>query len=555
MSEKRQVLVIGHQNPDTDSVCSAIAYAELQNLLGKQPHTACRGGELNQETAFVLQRFGVPVPQLISDVSAQVMDIDIRKVPGVSGRISMRKAWERMRDLDIHSLPIVSDDNKVDGIITIQDIALANMDSLDAHVLSNSNLPISNLLETLKGELVCGDINGHLSKGKVIIGAASPDVMEATVNEDDIVILANRYESQLCAIELNASCIIVCLAPTIAKTIIKLAQENNCTVISTPYDTYATAQLINQSISIDHYMNRNVKTFSLETPVDDAARFMASVRYNYFPVTNSNSEYCGMISKRNLLNLKRKQVVLVDHNERSQCVDGIDDAEVLGIIDHHRIGDLETSGPVFFRNQPVGCTATIIYQMYLENGVEIPKNIAGILCCAILSDTLALHSPTCTKTDELAIKALADISGVDIRSLTEELFDAAEDLKDQTPEDILRRDYKIFAQNGVRFGVSQGTYNTESILSEAKSIIRGYLPDAVSSRHVDMLFYIATSVPNQSSDIICAGKNADLLLQNAFGVTVSDNMTTLEGLMSRKKQFIPSLLNTIAAAPDLYRTK
>ncbi|MBQ7624462.1 MAG: putative manganese-dependent inorganic diphosphatase [Clostridia bacterium] len=555
MPDNRQVLVIGHQNPDTDSVCSAIAYAELKNLLGDQKHIPCRAGEINQETAFVLQRFGIPVPMRVNDVSAQVMDIDIRNIPGISGSVSMRKAWEKMRDLDIHSLPVITEDNKVEGIITIQDIALANMDGLDAHALSQASVPIKNLLETLKGELVCGSEDQIISKGKIVIGAASPDVMEATVQKDDIVLLANRYEAQLCAIELNASCLVVCLAPSIAKTIIKLARENGCTIISTPYDTYAAAQLITQSIPVSRYMKTEVNSFKLSTSVDEAKRIMGQVRFNYFPVTDNNSEYCGMVSKRNLLNLKRKQLVLVDHNERAQCVDGIEEADILGIIDHHRIGDLETSGPVFFRNQPVGCTATIIYQMYLENGVKVPENIAGILCCAILSDTLALHSPTCTKTDENAINELSKIAGVDIADLTEELFDAAEDLKNQTPEDVLRRDYKIFVQNGVRFGVSQGTYNTESIIAEAEKMMHDYLPSAVSSRHVDMLFYIATSVPRQSSDVICAGSNSSLLLQKAFNVPVKDGRATLPGMMSRKKQFIPALLNALSESPNLYLTK
>lgn len=541
----KSVIVIGHKNPDTDSICSAIAFAELKNRQGKKHYEACRTGEVNKETEFVLNRFDLPMPKLCTDVRAQVCDMEIRSMPGVSGLTSLRSAWEIMRDRDIHSLPIVSEGDKLEGIITIQDVAMADMDSLDAGSLSQAGVPIRNVLQTLEGELITGDINDILDKGKVVIGAGSPEIMETTVEEGDIVLVSNRYESQLCAIELNVSCLIVCLAPTIAKTIVKLAAEHGCTLISTPYDTYTASRLISQSVPVRHYMKRDLFSFNLSTPIEEVRNVLSRVRFNYFPILDQDNRYCGLISKRNLINLKKKELVLVDHNERSQCVDGFEEAEILGIIDHHRLGDMETAGPVYFRNQPVGCTATIIYQMYREQNAELSPNIAGALCCAILSDTLAFRSPTCTQLDKIAAEELSVIAGEKLDTLSTEMFDAGEDLSGKTPKEVLYSDYKVFRQGEVQFGAAQGTFNSRVNLLKAEEMVKGCIEDVLETSGLDMVFYIATSMSEQSSDVICAGKNAGQLLSDAFGVKETDGVYKVDGLVSRKKQFVPELLKML----------
>lgn len=550
---KRKTIVIGHKNPDTDSICSAIAYAEMRNHTGEKEYEACRAGELNKETEYVLKRFNLPVPRLCTDVRAQVCDMDIRPMPGVDGLTSLRNAWEIMRDRDVHSLPIVSDGSKLDGIITIQDVAMADMDSLDPGNLSQAAVPVSNVIKTLEGELITGDIRGVLDRGKVVIGAGSPEAMESTVEEGDIVLVSNRYESQLCAIELGVSCLIVCLTPQIAKTIVKLAAERGCTLISTPYDTYTASRLLNQSIPVRQYMKTNLQTFSLSTPVEEVRNVMSRVRFNYFPVVDNKDRYCGLISKRNLINLKKKELVLVDHNERSQCVDGFEEAEILGIVDHHRLGDLETMGPVFFRNQPVGCTATIIYQMYGERNIELSASIAGALCCAILSDTLAFHSPTCTKVDITAAKELAEIAGVELDKLAAEMFDAGEDLSGRTAEEVFYADYKVFRQGEVQFGVAQGNFNSRANLMKTEEIIKNYIGEMQKTTGVDMVYYIATSIPEQSSDVLCAGKYAAEMLEIAFGAEKTGDKYVVSGLMSRKKQFVPKMLKVIQQEAEMLK--
>ena len=554
MNEKnklqRPINVIGHKNPDTDSICSAIAYAHLKNLITDREYEPRRAGEINQETAYVLNRFDIKPPRVCLDVHAKVRDIDIRYIDSVDRNMTLRRAWEMMRDQDITTLTITGEQDKLEGLITLKKLAMANMDSLDPNAVTRANTPISNVVETLNGTLITGSDDMILDHGKIVIAAGSPEAMESMVEPGDIVLVANRYEAQLCAIELEAACLVVCMTPNIAKTIVKIAKEHHCTVISTPYDTYAASCLLNQSIPIGYLMARSMITFQLSTTVEEAKKVMAKVRHNYFPVVDKHGVYQGVISRRNVLNLQRKQLVLVDHNERTQCVEGFEEAEILEIIDHHRIGNLETSGPVYFRNQPVGCTATIVYQIYIENGVEIEPNIAGILCSAILSDTLIFRSPTCTPQDKYAAQQLAKIAGVEVEQLAREMFEAGENLEGKTSQQLLLQDYKIFVSNKTRFGVGQGSFVSDKNRDAAREMLSDYLETMLSHGDIDMIFYMITNVLEQSSEILFAGKDAAELLSRAFGeeIEVEGNgvhSILLPDVVSRKKQFIPALINIL----------
>ena len=546
METVRTIGVIGHKNPDTDSICSAIAYAHLKNQLGTGTYAPLRAGAINGETEYVLRRFGLDTPELCADVSAQVQDIDIRRMPGVSGMMTVRRAWETMRDQQISTLPITDEHGKLLGIITLKDLAMANMDSLDTQFLSHSHTPYSNILETLNGTLITGDPAGCVQSGKIVVGAASPETMEAVVEKGDLVIVANRYESQYCAIEMGASCIVVCTGSAVPKTIIRLAEEHGCAIISTPYDTYPTACLISQSVPISfHMLRNNLLTFTTTDDLEDAKEVMSKVRFVYFPILDADGTYVGVISRRNLLNLRRKQLILVDHNERTQCVDGWEEAEILEIIDHHRIGNLETSGPVYFRNQPVGCTATVIYQMYQENCIPVEPQIAGILLSAILSDTLKFQSPTCTPLDQTVAQALAKLASVDIDELAGAMFEAGEALDGKTPQDVFLQDYKTFDAGQLHFGVGQGSFVSQSSYAQARDMILEYLPEALRQTGMDMVFYMLTSLPDQSALVLSAGDGSRELLEHAFGVQAGEYGVLLPGVVSRKKQFIPQLLRAI----------
>ena len=542
--EAHKVVVIGHRNPDTDSICSAIAYAELKNRTSTLVCEPRRAGKMNQETEFVLKKFGVTPPRMCTDVNPKIRDVDYREMPGIPGSTSLRRAWKIMRDQQIDTLSITSADNELEGIITVKDLATANMDVFDTAVLAKSRTSYKNILETLNGTMVVGDADAVCTTGHIKIGTATPEMLESSVEKGDIVILSNRYESQLCAIEKEASLLIICNGAKVGRTIQRIADETGVAIMTTPVDTYAAGKLISQCAPISYYMTRdNILKFTLVTPVADVLRVMAKVRHRYFPILDEEGKYCGMVSRRNVIALRKRRIILVDHNEATQAVEGFDQAEILEIIDHHRIGSLETSGPVYFRNQPVGCTATIITQMYDENGVDIPPQIAGLLLAAILSDTLAFRSPTCTPVDENTAKRLAKIAGVDIEEFSTEMFEAGEKLDGKTPEEVFLQDFKVFMCGDIRFGVAQGSYMTRKNLQAAQALLQPYLEEARNKQNVEDLYMLLTDVPKEESVVICTGRYAAEVLSNGFeSRPAADGSWTLPGVVSRKKQFIPALM-------------
>ena len=544
----RHINIIGHQNPDTDSICSALAYAWLKNggrFTGL--YEARRAGHVNRETKFALQHFGVDAPRLCTDISPQIKDIDIRTQPGIQGEMSVRAAWNLMREVEIDTLCITDESNELQGLITIKDIADANMELLDTAVLAEANTPLTNLLETLDAELLVGDKDARITKGNICIGT-SPEIMEELVKPGDLVLVSNRYETQMCAIDCGAAALIVCCGSAVPRTIVARAKEKGCYILTTPYDTYAASRLVTTAAPVRHFMRTNrLLKFSVNTPVEDAQKVMASVRHRYFPILDENGKYCGVISRRNLLNVHRKQVILVDHNERTQAVDGLEQAEILEIIDHHRIGSLETIGPVYFRNVPVGCTATILYQMYKEQGVTPTKQVAGLLLSAILSDTLMFRSPTSTILDETTAKALAELAGEDIPAYAEQMFEAGADLTGRDAEDVFRSDFKAFSRGDVKFGVGQSIYMTDNSRAAAEALVRPFLPEASRREGLPLIFYMFTDMKTQSTDLMVFGFDAEEIVRDAFHVEVKDGMAVLPGVVSRKKQLIPPLLAALQA--------
>ena len=539
-----KVVVIGHRNPDTDSICSAIAYAELKNKTSDLVCEPRRAGKMNQETEFVLKKFGVKPPRMCTDVNPKIRDVDYREMPGIAGSTSLRRAWEIMRDQQVDTLPVTSPDNELEGIITVKDIATANMDLFDTGILAKSRTSFKNILETLGGTMVVGREDDVCTTGHIRIGTATPEMLENTVEKGDIVILTNRYESQLCAIEKEASLIIICNGSKVGRTIQRIAEETGVAIMTTPVDTYAAGKLISQCAPISYYMTRDdIMKFTLVTPVADVMRVMAKVRHRYFPILDEEGKYCGLVSRRNVINLRKRRIILVDHNESTQAVEGFDQAEILEIIDHHRIGSLETSGPVYFRNQPVGCTATIVTQMYDENGVEIQPQTAGLLLAAILSDTLAFRSPTCTPVDVACAKRLAKIAGVDVNEFANEMFEAGEKLDGKTAEEVFLQDFKVFMCGDIRFGVAQGSYMTRKNLLAAEALLAPYLEEARNKQNVEDLYMLLTDVPKEESVVISTGRYASEVLAEGFDTKpAEDGSWTLPGVVSRKKQFIPALM-------------
>ena len=551
VEELKKTLVLGHRNPDTDSICSAICYAGFKHQLTGENYEPCRAGNVNPETQYVLDYFKLKAPRLVENVKTQVKDIEIRKTKGVSRGISLKNAWGLMQENNVVTLPCVTEEGLLEGVITIGDITKSYMNLYDSSIISKACTKYANILDTREGSMVVGDSEAYFDRGKVLIAAANPDLMENYIEKHDLVILGNRYESQLCAIEMEAGCIIVCEGAGVSLTIRKLAQERGCAVITTPYDTYTTARLINQSMPISYFMTKeNIIEFSEEDYLDDIREIMASKRHRDFPILDSDGKYIGMISRRNLLGAKGKSIILVDHNEKSQAVEGMESADIREIIDHHRLGTVETMSPVFFRNQPLGCTATIIYQMYQENHIEIDKTTAGLLCSAIISDTLLFRSPTCTPIDKAAGLALAQIAGLDIEKYAIDMFSAGSNLKGKSDGDIFYQDFKRFTVGNSVFGIGQITSLNAVELKDLRTRMSAYTEKEREQHEIDMMFFMLTNILTESTDLICTGQGAEQLIANAFHVKDEDmenvsgqtGIVKLPGVVSRKKQLAPQIM-------------
>ena len=540
----REIAVIGHKNPDTDSICSSIAYANFKNTLTEsRVYLPKRIGGINSETLFVLNYFKAEEPLLISDVRTQVKDINIRKVSLVKPEISLKKAWEIMKNCSITTLPISNNNNTLDGIIAVDDIARSFMDIYDNDVLSQARTPYRNMIEVLEGEILVGDIEDSIYTGHVLIGAMNPDIMEGYIHPKDIVIVGNRYESQLCAIEMGAQCIVVTGGIPVAGSIKKLAEANNCAIVISPHDTYTVARLINQSIPIRQFMrSEGLVTFKTSDYVDDVRQVMVKKRFRNFPVVDDGNSFIGMLSRTSLINSQRKQVILVDHNERSQAVDGIEEAEILEIIDHHRIGDIETVGPVYFRNQPLGCTATIVYNIYREHNMELSRQTAGLLCAAILSDTLTFKSPTCTDMDREAAENLAGIAGLDIEEFSVAMFRAGANLLDKSAEELFYQDFKRFKTGELELGVGQVNSLDSNELLEVKERVLEYMNKVYKEKKLDMVLFMLTDISKERTELLYAGSDTELI-SKAFEGERDKNSIMLQGVVSRKKQVIPPLLS------------
>ena len=547
MDSDKKIIITGHKNPDTDSICSALAYAEIKNrITNTDNYVARRAGEINGETKFVLEKFGVDVPEYVDNVATQVRDMEIRRTPGVPKEMTIKEAWDIMGKSEAVTQPITEND-KVIGLITKGDIARTFMDAESSSFLSTTSPRFNDIAATIDGRIVSGEGDRLFSKGKVLVGAALVERMRGAVQAHDLVILVDRRENQIGALNSGADCIILCLGAKAAADVIELAGEKDAVIIETELDTFSVSREINKSVPLGAFMTHDsIRSFKLDDYTDDVKSAMGATRHRAFPVTDSRGHYIGTVSRRNLLNIRRKQVILVDHNEKSQAVDNIDDADILEIVDHHRLGTIQTLQPIYFNLQPVGCTATILYQMYIEKGIDVPKHIAGLLCAAIVSDTLMFRSPTCTTQDKMAAGALALIAGIDIEKFASEMFEAGSDLGDKSAEEIFYQDYKKFTFGGTSFGVGQISSMNEGELNKIKSRLLPLMEHECGKNNVSMVFFLLTNIRESSSEMLYAGDNARELIINAFGdVSETDGGFAVEGLLSRKKQLIPAFMDAI----------
>ena len=470
--------------------------------------------------------------------------MDIRMSPDADKSMSLKAAWDIMQENSIVSLPIRDKEGALEGLITIGDIAKTYMDTTDSYLLSRARTQYQKIAETIHGEIIEGNPHGYFIKGRVMVGTANPDKMKEYIEEDDMIIMGDREEDHLQAIAQNVSCIIVGLGIQVTENVVKLAHEKDIIIIASPYDTFTIARLINQSIPVRYIMKTdNLVTFNTEDFTDDIQDVMIKHRHRAFPVINKKGKCIGTISRRNFLGMHKKQVVLVDHNEVDQAVDNIEKADILEIIDHHKLGTLQTVQPISFRNQPVGCTGTIMYQIYGEQKLEIPPKIAGLLCAAIISDTLMFRSPTCTLQDKMAAGALALIADISIEQFAKEMFRAGSNLKDKSPEEIFYQDYKKFiAEGDICFGVGQISSMDSEELKEIKARLLPFMVSECGRHGVTRVYFMLTDIMTQSTELLFYGEGSREMAENAFKMEPQDDAFYLEGVVSRKKQLIPPLM-------------
>ena len=536
MRNQEKIFVIGHKNPDTDSICSAIAYADIKNRTSqKVKYIPKRAGQINEETEYVLNRFGMQPPGYLSNIGTQIKDMDIRMSPEADKSMSLKNAWDLMMEKSIVSLPIRDREGQLEGLITIGDIAKTYMDTTDSYLLSREKTQYRRIAETIEASVVEGNEHGYFTKGKVLVGTANPEMLKAYIEPDDLIIMGDREEDHLQAIAQNVSCIIVGMGIEVSEKVIKLAHEREIVIIMSPYDTFTIARLINQSIPVRYIMKTdNLVTFNTEDFTDDIQNEMIKHRHRAFPVIN-------------------KKVALVDRNEKDQAVDNIDKAEIVEIIDHHKLGSLETMVPISFRNQPVGCTATILYEMYGEQKLEISPSIAGLVCAAIISDTLMFGSPSCPLSDKMAAGALALIAGINIEQFAKEMFKAGSNLKDKSPEEIFYQDYKKFiAEDEINFGVGQISSMDSDELAEIKERLVPFMVSECGRHGVTRVFFMLTNIIEESTELLYYGEGSEEMARIAFHMERKDGVFDLKGVVSRKKQLIPALMEAAQAGQNDY---
>lgn len=537
---KDLIYITGHKNPDSDSICSAIGYADLKNRLG---YNAVPGrlGEINRETEFILKKFNMDVPVLIPTVKTQVSDLDIDIPVSVSPDVTIKTAWMLMKKNNIKTLSVVDENEKLIGIATLSDITNKYMDALENNIIASSGTPLINIVETLNSKLIYGNQEIFNTSGKIVVAALSSDHMKNYVGSGDIVIVGNKTESQIAAIEYGANCLVVTGGCSVEDEVIDAAKAASCVIMTTPQDTFTTARIINQSIPVRHVMTTdNIISFDLDDFVDEIKDVMLKTRFRSYPVIDENKRVKGSISRYHLISQKKKKVILLDHNEKAQSVHGIEEAEILEIVDHHRVADIQTGKPIFFRNEPVGSTSTIVANMFFENGLRPSKGIAGVLCSAILSDTLKFKSPTCTFVDKITAERLAEIAGIDIDEYSMEMFRAGTSLQGKTPEEIFYQDYKDFTLGSLKIGIGQvNTMDTDN-LGETKDELLRFMKQVCEKGNYNLVIILLTNIIKEGSELLYVGNDKELI-SKAFNVELGENSVYLPGVVSRKKQVVPPL--------------
>ena len=544
---KDLIYVTGHKNPDSDSICAAYAYSEFKNKIGETETVACRLGNVNQETQFILDYFDAEAPKFLNTVKLKVEDLQFDNISPISPDISLKTAWTIMRDKNIKTLPVADENDHLLGVLSVANLTSCYMDIWDNRILAKSNTTLDNILDTLSAKVCYTNEDIKQFPGKIAVTAMQPDTMSEHIEAGDIAIVGDREEAQTELINLNVSLMIVTGGYAPSEKVMSLAKEHGVTVIVTQHDSFTASRLIVQSIPVGYVMvKENIVSFTTDDLVDDIKGIMSETRFRSYPVLDENGRVVGTVSRYHLISNHKKKVIQVDHNERGQSVDGLEDAEVVEIIDHHRVADIQTNNPIYFRNEPVGSTSTIVAKCFFENGIRPSRKAAGLLCGAIISDTLLFRSPTCTPQDKYICKKLSEIAGINIEEFAKEMFKAGTSLKGKTVEQIFNTDFKPFTIEGTKVGISQvNTMDIEGFMPLKEEMLN-YMDQKAKEAGLDMVMLLLTDILNEGSEILVTGNKPEIV-EKAFNVTLKDKGAFLPGVLSRKKQVVPPITNAITS--------
>lgn len=534
----KPIYVIGHKNSDLDSVASAYAYARLLKLQGEEHAIAARNGELKPEVHFALERYHVEPPEALDDVYLQVRDVMRRGVISAHLDQPILEAGQLLQEHDRRSMPVVDTENTVQGIIATEDFAKLFFNDLDPRVVNRIPLNQDNLVRALKGRVL---VEGRRKLGnRVIVGAMQAETMIDYVEPGCLVVLGDRDDAQITAMEHGAAALVITGDLLVSARTLEAARKYGVLVISTGHHTFTAVRLINLSISTKHIMNRDFDSCHPEDQMSEVQQKLA--RRRSLPVVNNEGKLVGYLSRTDLINAQPKRVILVDHNEQSQAVDGIEEADLLGIIDHHRIADVHTNRPIMFRADPVGCTGTIIAGLYHEAGIPIPREAAGLLLAGLLYDTLILRSPTSTPRDEQVAEELAEITGEHIEQYGQEIFAAAAaDLNERSAKELLTADFKEFMVGDAKFAI--GTVETASpaTIEKRSQELLETMNQLVQERGYSSFLFMIVDIINMRCHLLISG--GEHAVAEVLGVPLEPDghSVIVENLVSRKKQLVPLL--------------
>lgn len=542
---KDMIYVTGHKNPDTDSICSALAYAEFKNKSQNLKAIPIRLGEISRETEFALNYFGIEKPQYIDTLKAKVKDLEMDKITPIHPETSLKTAWTIMKKNNIKTIAVADNNEKLLGVVSLSNLTSTYMDIWDNYIIGKSNTPFENIVDTLSGKSIYEHPEAKKFGGKILVAAMEPDSMVKIMEPGDIIICGNRLDTQEAIIENKASLMIVTGNHEIDSNIISKAADIGCSIIVTPYDSFTSARMIIQSIPVRYVMAKDdIVSFKINDYLDDVKLTMGKTRYSSYPVLDDNNKVIGTISRYHLISKVNKKVILVDHNEIAQSVHGLEDAEIIEVIDHHRIADIQTGSPIYFRNEPVGCTASIVGSMFFENGITPSKQIAGLLCSAIISDTLLFKSPTSTNFDRIILGKLAKISDINPEEYAKEMFKAGTSLVGKTVEEIFNTDFKTFKLSNYKIGVAQVSTMDLDGFSSMKNQMLDYMNAKCEAEKYDLLALLLTDIIKNGSEVIAVGEKTEFI-NLALNITLKDNSAYVPDLLSRKKQVIPPLTSVI----------